>query len=197
MTTWHDPVPEHAPLHPVNVEPELATALTLTLVPVAKPAEHVPGQEIPGGALVTVPAPVPAVTTVSVLSTNVAVTLWSESIVTVHVSVPEQPPPLQPVNVEPAAGVAVSVTDVPDASVCEQAGGHEIPAGELVTDPEPSPASVTVNSGPRAKVAVTARSESIVTVHVPVPEQPPPLHPVNVDPSLAGADVSVTLVPVS
>ena len=32
---------------------------------------------------------------------------------TVQVPVPVQPPPLQPVNVEPAAGVAVKVTAVP------------------------------------------------------------------------------------
>ena len=34
-------------------------------------------------------------------------TVWAALIVTVQVPVPEQPPPLQPVNVEPAAGVAV------------------------------------------------------------------------------------------
>jgi hypothetical protein len=33
---------------------------------------------------------------------------------TVQVPVPEHPPPLQPVNVEPVAGVAVSVTEVPE-----------------------------------------------------------------------------------
>ena len=33
--------------------------------------------------------------------------------VTAQVPVPEQPPPLQPANVEPPAGAAVSVTTVP------------------------------------------------------------------------------------
>jgi hypothetical protein len=33
--------------------------------------------------------------------------------VTLHVPVPEHPPPLQPLNVEPPAALAVSVTTVP------------------------------------------------------------------------------------
>lgn len=44
---------------------------------------------------------------------NVAVTVVSASVVTRHAPVPEQPPPSQPVNVEPGSGVAVSVTLVP------------------------------------------------------------------------------------
>ena len=70
---------------------------------------------IPAGVLVTVPLPVPALLTVSAkLGTpNVAVTVVAAFNVTVHVPVPEQPPPLQPVNVEPVAGAAVSVSAVP------------------------------------------------------------------------------------
>ena len=70
---------------------------------------------IPAGALVTVPLPAPAFVTVSanVGTPKVAVTVVAADIVTVHAPVPEQPPPLQPVNVEPAAGVAVSITAVP------------------------------------------------------------------------------------
>ena len=44
---------------------------------------------------------------------KVAVTVVAADIVTVQEPVPEQPPPLQPLKVEPAAGVAVSVTAVP------------------------------------------------------------------------------------
>ena len=47
---------------------------------------------------------------------------------------------------------------------------------------------------PDANVAVTAWAEFMVTLHVPVPEHPPPLHPANVDPD-AGAAVSVTIAP--
>jgi hypothetical protein len=42
-------------------------------------------------------------------------------------------------------------------------------------------------------VAVTVLLPSMVTVQVPVPEQPPPDHPVKVDP-LAGFAVRVTWV---
>jgi len=44
---------------------------------------------------------------------NVAVTTVVAFMVTVHGPVPEQPPPLQPVKVDPPAGAAVSVTTVP------------------------------------------------------------------------------------
>ena len=42
-----------------------------------------------------------------------AVTEVDTATVTVHAPVPVHPPPLQPVNVDPAAGAAVSVTDDP------------------------------------------------------------------------------------
>jgi hypothetical protein len=44
---------------------------------------------------------------------NVAVTAVAAVIVTVQVPVPVHPPPLHPVNTDPAFGVAVSVTTVP------------------------------------------------------------------------------------
>lgn len=46
---------------------------------------------------------------------KVAVTDSSAFMVTEQVPVPEQPPPLQPANVEPEAAVAVRVTTVPVA----------------------------------------------------------------------------------
>ena len=104
---------------------------------------------------------------------NVAVTDRSALIVTVQVPVPEQPPPLQPVNAEPAAGVAVSVTTVPSLNDAAQVAPQLIPAGELVTVPEPVPVFVTVSVCVICvNVAVTDWSPLIVTVHVPVPEQP-------------------------
>jgi hypothetical protein len=48
------------------------------------------------------------------LAANVAVTDWSLDMDTMHGPVPPHAP-LQPANVEPAAGAAVSVTIVPGA----------------------------------------------------------------------------------
>ena len=57
------------------------------------------------------PVPVPARVTVNVklCSAKLAVTVVAAVMVTVHVLVPEQPPPFQPVKVEPVVGMAVSV----------------------------------------------------------------------------------------
>ena len=65
--------------------------------------------------------------------------------VTVHVPVPVQPPPLQPLNVDPAAGAAVKVTAVPLANAAEHAAPQEIPAGLLVIVPVPAPVLLTVS----------------------------------------------------
>src|SRR5207253_929023 len=106
------------PLQPANVDPPAAVAVSVTTVPLSKSAEavaQVVPQVIPAGLEVTVPLPVPAFTTASVnrCTLKVAVTVVSALIVTMHGLVPEQPPPLQPANVEPALGVAVRVTVVP------------------------------------------------------------------------------------
>ena len=52
--------------------------------------------------------------------------------------------PVQPVNVEPAAGVAVSVTAVPLAKFSLQSAPQAIPAGFEVTVPVPVPARDSV-----------------------------------------------------
>jgi hypothetical protein len=112
------------------------------------------------------------------------------------VPVPEQPP-LQPEKVEPAAGVAVSVTAVPEVKEVEQVAPQEIPAGELMTVPLPVPDLATVSAKDDCtKLAVTVVAAFTVTAHVPVPEQPPPLQPLNVEPA-AGAAVKVTTVPLA
>src|SRR5437879_1139138 len=110
---------------------------------------------------------------------------------------PEQPPPRQPVKVEPAAGAAVKATAVPLANAAEHVAPQEIPAGLLVTVPVPVPLGLTVSVKVcTAKVAVTVVAAPSVTVQVPVPEQAPPLQPVKVEPA-AGAAVRVTGVPLA
>jgi hypothetical protein len=104
----HVPVPVHPPpLHPLKAKFAPAAAVSVTLVPGWKLAEHVPGQLIPVGLLVTFP--VPTMVTERAGS-NVAVTDWGEFRVTTHCLVPEHPPPLQPAKVKLVPGVAVSVT---------------------------------------------------------------------------------------
>ena len=71
---------------------------------------------------------------------KVAVTVVAAETVTTHDPVPEHPPPLQPVKMEPAAGAAVSVTAVPLVKLAEQVAPQVIPAGLLVTVPVPVPA---------------------------------------------------------
>lgn len=134
------------------------------------------------------PVPVPVVL-------NVAVTLRAAVIDNVQFPVPVHSP-LQPANVEPLAGAALSVTDVPFAKFAAHVLPQLMPAGEDVTVPVPLPIFVTLSERVVAellKVAVTERAAVIDTVQAPVPLQAP-LQPPNVDP-LAVAAVSVTDVP--
>jgi hypothetical protein len=58
-------LPEHAPVHPANVEPGDADAVSVTTVPDANVARQVVPQAIPDGLDATVPAPGPRLVTVS------------------------------------------------------------------------------------------------------------------------------------
>src|SRR5438552_11410798 len=86
--------------------------------------------------------------------------------VTAQVPVPVQAP-LQPVKVEPAAAVAVSVTEVSLGTANEQVVPQSMPGGELVTEPEPEPAFVTVRvcvgtpTSPRASTAKLVATTSL------------------------------------
>ena len=75
---------------------------------------------------------------------NTAVAVVSLVIVILHVDDPLHPPPLHPANVDPEAGMAVSVTEVPVAKPAEQAAPQLIPVGVLVTVPFPDPPVTTV-----------------------------------------------------
>jgi hypothetical protein len=150
MVTEHPAVPLHpAPAQPAKVEPSEGDAVSATTCPLAKLAEHVGWQEIPAGALLTVPVPLPASVTVSVKFVvdllNVAVTVCAAVIVTEQLAIPEHPP-LHPAKVEPDAGVAVSATTCPLAKFAVHVDWHEMPAGVLVTVPVPVPVSAIVNA---------------------------------------------------
>jgi hypothetical protein len=110
------PVPVHTPpLQPANVEPLAAAAVSVTDVPLAKLALQVVPQFTPAGDEVTVPAPVPALVTLSAnveAALKVAVTARAAVIDTVQAPVPVHAP-LQPANAEPLAAVTLSVTEVP------------------------------------------------------------------------------------
>jgi hypothetical protein len=64
--------------------------------------------------------------------------------ITVHEPVPLHPPPDQPAKTEPADGDVVNVTLVPAGYTSVQSDPQLMPAGELVTVPDPVPFFVTV-----------------------------------------------------
>jgi hypothetical protein len=198
IVTVHVPVPEHPPpLQPVKIEFDAAVAVSVTVEPSGRGVDvQVAPQLMPPTLLVTVPVPPPLFVTVRIHDgTNVAVTDVAAFTVTTHVvDDPEQPPPVKPVNTEPAAGAAVSVTCVPAFTVPLQVAPQLIPPTLLVTVPVPVPAGVTVRANVGTNVAVTVVLAFSVTAQVPVPEHPPPLHPVNAEPA-AGVAVNVTTVP--
>lgn len=75
----------------------------------------------------------------------------------VQVPVPLHPPPLQPTKIEPAAAVAVSVTELFVGNEALQVAPQLMPAGLLVTVPVPVPALLRVSvAGTALNVAVTA-----------------------------------------
>src|SRR6266704_2843534 len=96
-------------------------------------------------------------------------------------------PPVQPVKVAPALGVAVSVTDVPHAKV--------LPPGVWVTVPGPLAAVVRVQFAVCvATLPVTLVLAFKVNVRGFAVLVMPPVHPVKVDPEL-GVAVRVIDVP--
>jgi hypothetical protein len=86
----------------------------LSTVPLGYAAEQTEPQLIPEGLLVTVPGPEVVTVRTEVARLKLAVTVTGVLSASVQAAVPAQPLPLQRVNVEPMAGVAVSVTAVPD-----------------------------------------------------------------------------------
>jgi len=137
--TIQAPVPEQSPLHCLNCQPVSACGVRVTLVSSLYCPEQSPGQSIPAGELVTLPDPstetVRACWMVELIS-NTARTYLNDVTETVQAPVPEQAPP-HCLNCQPESACGVRVTLVPWLYCWEQSPGQLIPAGELVTLPEP------------------------------------------------------------
>ena len=93
---------------------------------------------------------------------KLAVTDLAALIVTSQVPVPEQPSPLQPVKLEVIPAAAVSVTTVLLAKFTEQIVPQSMPAGALVTVPEPVPVFETIKAY-KTGVEVVEGVEVLVT----------------------------------
>jgi hypothetical protein len=168
-------------------------AVSVTCAPLAKLALHTRSQPIPDGVLFTEPLPEMAAAKLKEVPVmNAAETLFTEFVVTMHWLVPLHAP-LHPVNTDPLAAAAVSVTCALPPKLALHVGSQLIPDGALVTVPLPEMAAAKLKEAPVAKVAETFWAELIVTMHWLVPLHAP-LHPVNTDPPAAVA-VSVTGVP--
>jgi hypothetical protein len=128
-------IPLHAPPHPAKVAPAVGVAVSVTRVPVLKPALHTSPQSIPAGVLMTVPWPGASRVTVSTgKRPKLAVTEVLAVKFTVQVLIPLHAPP-HPENVEFEEGVAVSVTRVPVLKPALHTCPQSIPAGVLTTEP--------------------------------------------------------------
>jgi hypothetical protein len=153
-------LPEQGPLDHRVKAPVVTEANNVMAVPDGNVALQVEPQAIPAGVLETLPDELPFRTRVTVsvkvpdgggggggddAALNTAVTVTLDEMATLQVPVPEQPPPLQPANTEPEAGVAVNVTVVPLENDREQVVPQLIPLGLLVTVPEPVPDFRTVS----------------------------------------------------
>jgi hypothetical protein len=166
----------------VNVDPTAGVAVSVTVVPPAKIALHVAPQSNPPTLEVTVPEPVPTLLTVTgkLCAASVAVTLRACVMVTVQSPVPVHAPP-QLTNVEPASGMACTVTCAPLVKLPLHVAPQSIPPGIEAMMPLPEPLFDTVRvwvvGALLVKVAVTLRAALIVTMQLPVPVHAP-LQPV-------------------
>ena len=149
---------------------------------------------------VMVPEPEPGLLTVRMYdgTLNVAVTVVFPLRVMVQVPVPEQPPPDQPVKVEPGAMVAVKVTTEPELSDTEQAVP---PVPQVIPPPVTVPplggVTVRVNrlaGGGLVKVAESVLSPPTTIVQILLPVPLTLSHPVQ-PLKLVREAVNVTAVP--
>jgi hypothetical protein len=151
-------VPAQAPAHPARTDPAAGDAVSVTLVPDAKPAVQVDPQLIPVGLEDTVPVPAPPFVTDSWYDEadelNTAPAEVAAYVLKVHVDAVPVQAPVQPEKVLPAAATADSVTEVDAGKSAEHVPGQLMPAGEEVTVPAPVPEVETLTG--YADVGVTA-----------------------------------------
>jgi hypothetical protein len=140
-------VPEQAPDQPAKVELAAGAAERVTLIPDAKFAVQDCPQLMPAGLLVITPVPGPVTETDKEAlegAEKAAPTVMSPLTTTVHLPVPEHAPD-QPENESLEAGAAVRVTEVPALNDALQLCPQLIPAGALVTVPEPVAETARLN----------------------------------------------------
>ena len=192
------------PVQPVKIDAASGVAVSVTSVAgvvlgtwTVHPAVDPLAQERP--APVTDPAPVPEVFAVrsQVAGWNVAVAVFAPVIVTVQTFPDTLVHPLQPVKIDAASGVAVSVTSVAGVVTGTIALHPSVePVVQVipppVTVPRPAPDVVTVRSAPCWNVAVTFFAASIDTVQTFPETVVHPVQPTNAEVA-SGVAVSVTV----
>jgi hypothetical protein len=146
----------------------------------AKVALQVEPQLMPPTSEVTVPEPVLLTDSVYLICVKVAATDLADDNTMVHMLVPAQPPPVQPVKVYPLEATALSSTLVPDVNDALHVLPQSMPAGADVTEPEPvsTTFSARVFAATGVNEAPTERAPDITTLQAPVPLQAP-VQPVN------------------
>jgi hypothetical protein len=154
---WHAALfPEHpAPDHPAKTEPAAGDSTSVTCDPHSQPTAQT-GTQLScesGVVLTTVPKPGPDFCTVTsykfklkvaVTAVSLVIATWQGSRMSLL-----QLPTDQLEKTECAPGVAVSATSLPIGNLNEHVAPQSMPAGELVTVPDPEPAAerVSVSSG--------------------------------------------------
>jgi hypothetical protein len=138
-------VPEQPPDHPEKVSLVPGISVRVTDVPLAKDALHVCGQLMPTGVLVTVLVPLTVTDNFDCdCLLKFAVTVVLPVSVSLQLLVPVQAPD-HPMKESPLAGVALSINAVPGLKLAVQDCPQLIPAGLLLTVPDPEPLRETAN----------------------------------------------------
>ena len=110
--------------------------------------------------------------------------------VTVQVPVPEHPCPDQPINTDPAFGVAVSTIDPPSTDRALQVDPQFTPPPVTIPVPEPAFETLTAKAGLNSAVTVVVEV-GLITHTLFVPEHPL-VHSVNIDEKFKG--VATTMI---